>query len=404
VLRRATQGATVPVVLNLNPRTISVRRTANSFALVDQNNQPLTLRTDARGRLIGGSGAGLSTVQRADWVDLPSLARNFAARDAENRGMGVLSPPDSVRATIAGARIQVDYSRPARRGRPIFGQLVPWNQVWRTGANDATHLWTDRPLRLGNVTVPAGTYTLFSIPAPGAWRLVINKQVGQAGTTYDAAQDLARVPMRSRRLTQPVENFLIQVEPQGNGGVLRLAWDRTEASVPFTVLPATADGEVIQSVARALGGVEAVRAVRTLLMQGVGENYNLGQNVRPEAPLPRYDVTEFRRVVDLSAQRWRQEQTRVPRFVTGNTAPQQQVAAFDGQGDVAFNVPPTGTAVRASGEVAALRNRELWQHPVAIVQLALSPFVTVSNLRDVGTERLISITARDGTLYMLRRQ
>lgn len=238
LLRRANRdSAVVPAVLNLAPRTFTVRRTQNGFALEDQFGQPLTLRTDASGRLVGAAGAGFSTAERVGWVDLPALAREFAGRDARSAGLGVLSPPDSVRTTIAGAGVRVDYSRPGRRGRPIFGQLVPWNEVWRTGANEATHLSSDRPLRFGSVTVPAGSYTLFSIPAPTGWQLIINKQTGQAGTEYDPAQDLARIPMRTRTLAQPVENFLIRVEPEANGGVLRLAWDRTEAFVSFTVLP-----------------------------------------------------------------------------------------------------------------------------------------------------------------------
>ncbi len=87
-----------------------------------------------------------------------------------------LSPPDSVRATVAGAQIAIDYSRPSMRGRKIFGGVVPWNQVWRTGANLATRFTTSADLVMGGKTIPKGSYTLWTLPSPAGWQLIINKQ------------------------------------------------------------------------------------------------------------------------------------------------------------------------------------------------------------------------------------
>ena len=155
---------------------------------------------------------------------------------AQSAGGRLLSPRDTTEQTVGGARLLVDYGRPSKRGREIFGGLVPWNQVWRTGANEATHFVTNKDLAIGGTKVPAGTYTLYTLPAPDGWKLIINKQTGQWGTEYDQAQDLARIDMRVEKRPEPLEQFTIAIEPQGQqGGVLRLAWDTTQASVPFTV-------------------------------------------------------------------------------------------------------------------------------------------------------------------------
>jgi hypothetical protein len=117
--------------------------------------------------------------------------------------------------------------------------LVTFGQVWRTGANQATHFTTDRDLVFGTGTgalaVPAGAYTLFSIPERAGGLLIINHQTGQTGTAYDASRDLGRVPLEARPLPDAVEVFSIVVTPDGDGGALRLQWDRTELVARFTV-------------------------------------------------------------------------------------------------------------------------------------------------------------------------
>ncbi|HEX5724342.1 MAG TPA: DUF2911 domain-containing protein [Longimicrobiaceae bacterium] len=196
------------------------------------------VHADARGRLLGLDGLQSTQkfiVQRLPTLDLTALGAEFARREAGGQGVGPLSPRDSVTAQVGGARVSVNYGRPYKRGRTILGDVVPWGQVWRTGANQATHFTTDRDLMVGAAHVPAGTYTLWSLPTPQGWQLIINRQTGQWGTEYDARQDLARVPMRVSRTEQPVEQFTIRIVPTGDGGTLHLAWDDTEASVPFVV-------------------------------------------------------------------------------------------------------------------------------------------------------------------------
>lgn len=147
------------------------------------------------------------------------------------------SPRDKVSETIDGATIAVDYSRPYAKGRTIFAAdgLAPFGKVWRTGADEATTLTTDASLVIGNVTVPAGKYTLYTIPDAKEWTLIVNKQTGQWGTVYDEAQDLGRVKMKVAPLQPALEQLEIALEDTAAGGELVIQWADVRASVPFTV-------------------------------------------------------------------------------------------------------------------------------------------------------------------------
>jgi Protein of unknown function (DUF2911) len=165
-------------------------------------------------------------------VVLPALA------GAQEQGGGgpVLSPRDTARATVGAAHLLVDYGRPSKRKRVIWGGLVPWNEVWRTGANAATMFVTDKDLQFGSKVVPAGTYTLYSVPSQsGSWLLVVNKQTKQWGTEYHADSDLVRIPMTTSAIASPVEKFVINIVPDGSGGAIHLDWDATEATASFRV-------------------------------------------------------------------------------------------------------------------------------------------------------------------------
>jgi hypothetical protein len=192
---------------------------------------PFTFRLDQRGRLVWLTGKG-STVQ-VDVERVASVPMAQAGPMFANRPLGQLSTRDTARATLGGAEVWVDYSRPQKRGREIFGNVVPWNTVWRTGANAATQFNTPVDLVIGATTVPAGKYTLWSLPTPSGWKLIINKQTGQWGTVYDPAQDLVRVDARVETLRDPVEQFVIAFERAGAPTVLSFSWDRTRVTVPI---------------------------------------------------------------------------------------------------------------------------------------------------------------------------
>lgn len=146
-----------------------------------------------------------------------------------------LSPPAQASVVLKGKTITIDYSAPSIRGRQIFGGLVPYNKVWRTGANAATTLKAPINLKIGGLAVPAGTYTIYSLPTESGATLIINKQTGQWGTEYDQGKDLGRVPLASIAVPTPVETFLIKFEKvQGDSTTLDLIWDKTDLSVPVT--------------------------------------------------------------------------------------------------------------------------------------------------------------------------
>jgi len=242
ITRRARAGGGeryTTALLNLGdaePWTVEVNRLGrDSMTMILGPLGTFRLRVDEHGSLLGLSGIGTTmqvTVERVRGkLDLGALSKAFAARS-----LGTLSPADSVRATLAGANLAVHYSRPSMRGRAIFGNVVPWNTVWRTGANEATVLETSADLVIAGTSLPAGKYSLWSVPSPDGWKLIVNNNTGQWGTQYDAKHDFARLDMKVERLARPVEQFTIAIEPgsDGLGGVLALEWERTRAWVPLS--------------------------------------------------------------------------------------------------------------------------------------------------------------------------
>jgi hypothetical protein len=219
---------------------------ADSITITHPSRGTMRARVDQRGRLLGLD-AGATTrkliVERRPWMVIDGLATRWQADDAAGRSVGALSGRGAAKAAIAGANLTADYGTPATRGREIWGGLVPYGQVWRTGANQATHFTTDRPLVLGEgaraLAVPAGRYTLFSIPDANGGVLIVSRDTGQAGTAYDPTKDLGRVPLTARALGEPVELFTIAFGERGAGGEVRLQWAQRELVVPFRVVSST---------------------------------------------------------------------------------------------------------------------------------------------------------------------
>jgi Protein of unknown function (DUF2911) len=162
----------------------------------------------------------------------------YAQQDKSKRP----SPPGTATVSFAdGKKITIDYSRPKvndpKTGQPrqIFGKVVPYGQVWRTGANEATSFVTDADIMLNDLHVPAGKYTMYSIPGENEWTIIINKQTGQWGTQYDQAKDLGRTKVKSEKTPAPVEQFTISFNRTNNNSAqMNLAWENTLVSVPVT--------------------------------------------------------------------------------------------------------------------------------------------------------------------------
>ncbi|HZE79798.1 MAG TPA: DUF2911 domain-containing protein [Candidatus Polarisedimenticolia bacterium] len=146
------------------------------------------------------------------------------------------SPHETASVTLKGKKITIDYGRPFLKGRKVGQELAPYGKVWRTGADEATTLNTEIDLNIGGIKVPAGSYTLYTLPSEGTWKLIINKQTGQWGTKYDESQDLGRVDMKKTDLPQSVEQFTISFDKKGESTVdLNLDWENTRVSVALKV-------------------------------------------------------------------------------------------------------------------------------------------------------------------------
>ena len=144
-----------------------------------------------------------------------------------------VSPAASASCDLGGGKtIKTNYSSPRMKSRTIYGYLVPFGKVWRAGANEATTFATSSDLLVQGKTVPAGAYTIFTVPAPDKWTLIINKKTGEWGIPYKYEKDeVARVDMKVFTLPNPVENFTISYDRSGNGCSLQMDWETTRASV-----------------------------------------------------------------------------------------------------------------------------------------------------------------------------
>ena len=148
-----------------------------------------------------------------------------------------VSPHETIEATIGGKKVSITYGRPSLKGRKaVGGALVPYAAVWRTGADEATVLTTEADLMIGNLAVPKGTYTLFTLPSANGWKLIINKHTGQWGIPYQyESEELGRVNMKVTALKASVEQFTITLTAAKGGGTLKLEWEMTTASIAFKV-------------------------------------------------------------------------------------------------------------------------------------------------------------------------
>lgn len=195
--------------------------------------------------------AGALFAQTAEKKDAPPQAKKKQA-PLPGAGTGGNTPHETTSAVIDGNRVMVVYGRPfskhPRTGevRKIWGGLVPWGKVWRTGSDEATLLVTQQPIELGGATVPAGAHSLWLLPKEdGTAKLIVNKQIGQWGVprpgqdpkeVYDEAKDVVRADLKKEPLETPVDQFRIVVERNASGGgTLKLMWDDAQYSAPFAV-------------------------------------------------------------------------------------------------------------------------------------------------------------------------
>jgi hypothetical protein len=194
---------------------------------------------DSSGRMLTYSGKRttyqVSVARTAIPPDVEAIGDRLAAAERQT-GQRQLSVRDTVRATIGAATFIVDYGRPLARRRTLLGDVIPYDRVWRTGANAATQFTTSAPLTIAGLSVPAGTYTLWTLPRQSGIDLIVNKQTGQWGTGYNRAHDLGTVAIKSESVDIPVEKFTITIDSAGAGrGTLIMEWGTFRWTAPIAV-------------------------------------------------------------------------------------------------------------------------------------------------------------------------
>jgi len=195
---------------------------------------------DSEGNMLSYSGAQTTYDVRVKRLETPpdvkDIADRFEGKEKEGGFVKSLSVRDTTRAQIGNSTLTVDYGRPLLRGRTLLGDVIPYDYVWRTGANAATQFTTSTPIILAGMQLPAGTYTLFTAPHTNGVDLIVNKQTGQWGTEYNPSLNLGRAPMISEVTAKPVEEFTISIKPGDNRhGTLVLEWGSFRWTAPIEV-------------------------------------------------------------------------------------------------------------------------------------------------------------------------
>jgi hypothetical protein len=197
------------------------------------------ITVDSAGRMLTYSGARstykVAVTRTTELPDVESIGDRFT--ETERRaGASQLSVRDTARASIGAATFAVDYGRPLARGRTLVGDVIPYDYVWRTGANAATQFTTSAPITLAGLKLPAGTYTLWTVPRTERIDLVVNTQTGQWGTEYDRARDLGRATLHAETVTDPVEKFTIVIVPNDTRhGTLSMTWGTFRWTAPIVL-------------------------------------------------------------------------------------------------------------------------------------------------------------------------
>jgi hypothetical protein len=178
----------------------------------------------------------VEVVRLGEVPDIQAIGARFAATEAANGGVKQLSVRDTARGAIGNVTFTIDYGRPLARGRRLLGDVIPYDYVWRTGANAATQFTTSAPIRLAGIRLPAGAYTLWTVPHIAGTDLIVNKQTGQWGTSYDASRDVGMGRMRSETPVTPVEQFTISVSATDERhGTLIMEWGPFRWAAPIVV-------------------------------------------------------------------------------------------------------------------------------------------------------------------------
>lgn len=184
------------------------------------------------GRIISYDGTGTPwnyTVTKLKPIDVDEVARRMSMKPK----IGNPSPPVQAVFAVANDTIKLSYSRPFKRGRTIFGGIVPYDSVWRTGAGDPTKIMLPYDIQFNKTIVPKGQYSLYTIPQKDKWTLIFNTDLNQWPTDPDRSKDLALIPLSVQKPAKQSDQFTIYIESEKDGGIIKFTWDETEAYAPF---------------------------------------------------------------------------------------------------------------------------------------------------------------------------
>ena len=170
-------------------------------------------------------------VTRHEPMDVDEVAKRMSKKPK----IGIPSPTATINFTIANDTINLSYGRPFKRGRKIFGGIVPYDSIWRTGANDPTKISLPYAIRFGKITVPKGEYSLYTIPSMENWILIFNADLKQWPSEPNRSKDVALIPMKVQKADKQTDQFTINIEPLKSGGIIKFVWDETEAFASFRV-------------------------------------------------------------------------------------------------------------------------------------------------------------------------
>jgi len=225
------------IVFN-SPRKFILKKTAEGNLIAGSSVMGMfTLYPDNNGNLQTVDGIGTSWNIKGVVVpplNMDSVITSNLAKEQRHPHQPITNPLDSVQATIGQTNIKIKYSRPAVRGRVIFGEVVPWNRFWRTGADAATKISLTQPIWFNGKELPAGDYSIFTMPAQNGWTMMFNKKSDIWGTEYNPDNDVLRIPMLTQSLQEPAELVTFEINTTPGGGVIAISWEKLKAAVSFT--------------------------------------------------------------------------------------------------------------------------------------------------------------------------
>jgi hypothetical protein len=225
------------IVFN-SARDFIIRKTGDrNFSIGSSVMGMFTLSLDKKGNLRSVDGIGTSWNIKGmvvSPINMDSVIMSNVAKDQARPHIPIANKQDSVQTVIGETAIKIRYSRPSVRGRVIFGEVVPYDRFWRTGADAATKLTLNKPVYFNGRELPAGEYSIFTMPSKNGWTIMFNKQANIWGTEYKAENDVLRVQMSVETLPETVELLTINVVPADKGGRIEVNWENLKASVPFS--------------------------------------------------------------------------------------------------------------------------------------------------------------------------